>query len=217
LLLLALLLLAAVVVVVLVVLLVSVEREATFHLYPQAQRPRAGMGRAGSAWRAMASGQKMLKTLFLGRRDWRGLVSEGSVSLSSSSSSGESLGVSGGEGGSDWKVGRSELVDQMAVRLSKSTGSGRAGGGGGGGAGSNPMSSARHTDRGRGIGISCGTARPVAKRRYCSARAVTQLMRILCNLVSAALRKGVCGRLRLRRQEHIVEVDKMPLHRPHRA
>src|SRR5688572_5445627 len=97
------------------------DSSATFHLYPHTQRPRAAMGRAGSACSAMASGQKMLKTPLRGRSDWRRapllLLLPPTVD---SVSSGAILGVSGGDGGSDWNVGSSELVDQMAVRLSNS-------------------------------------------------------------------------------------------------
>jgi len=88
------------------------------------------MGRFGSTCRAMASGQNMLKTLLFGRSDCLvlgplrsdGAPSSDGAPKDDSASSWRNLGVRGGDGGSDLKTGRSELVDQTAVSRSNSSG-----------------------------------------------------------------------------------------------
>lgn len=114
----------------------------------------------------MASGQKMLNTLFLGR-SWvvpvAPPISDGPPYADSASSI-TSSGVRGGDGGSDWKLGTGDVVDQMAVSLSSSRYLGTVGKG---------SFDCRDEERDFGNGISRGRGRPIANREYSSDKART--------------------------------------------
>lgn len=139
----------------------------------------------------------MLNTLFFGRMDilvLGPLISDVAPSSEAapkqdSTSSWRSFGVSGGDGGSDLKTGGSELVDQTAVWASNSLISSIGIGGGGGIFGVEVRgASIRLRGLGFGMGNSCGTGRPEARRRYWSARAVTQLIRMDSDARKTSLR-----------------------------
>jgi hypothetical protein len=137
----------------------------------------------------MASGQKMLNTLFSGRRARR--RSDAAPGAQDRVSSGwEDFGVGGGEGGSDWNCGGPEEVDQTAVWRSNSTGSSWPEG---------LVVVGACAGRDLGMGRSWGmVGRLEAWRAYCSARAEMHVVRVDSEMWKRSCRSSGegCGAMR---------------------